>query len=165
MLHEDEVQFTTKEIEKKIMGYIYQKEEVSDSEEVVLTYLPRNDPLLTLYRNYLLKRFRLRSLFSRSAPSEYGELILMNGEPIAALHVKKVEKVEYVNNIEILPEYTDSHTLMLLFSSIQEYLLDTRDEKDRVLRIKQINGTSLTSDSGKEFVDLLKNMQISYQII
>ncbi len=161
----NEVQFTSKEIEKKIMGYIYQKEEDHISEDVIITYLSRNDPLLTLYRTYLLKRFRIRSLFSRPLPTEYGEIILMNGEPIAALHVKKAEKIEFVNNIEILPEFTDSHTLMLILSSIQEYLIKTKKDHDRILRIKQINGTSLTSESGKEYVNLLNNMHFDYQIL
>ena len=162
---EDEVQFTTKEIEKRMIGYIYKKEEDESTGEVVLTYLPRNDPLITLYRNYLLKRFRLRTLFSRQLPSEFGEIILMNGEPIAALHIKKVEKIEYVNNIEILPEFTDSHTLMLIMGSIQEYLIKTREDNDRTLRIKQINGTALTSENGKEYVNLLNSMKIKYQLL
>ncbi len=160
-----EVKFTTKEVEKKIIGYIFQKEEELDSEEVNLTYLSRNDPVLTLYRNYLLKRFRLRSLFSRTMPTEFGEIILMNGEPIAALHIKKADTIEYVNNIEILPEFTDSHTLMLILSSIQEYLVKTREEHERVLRIKQINGTALITESGREYVNLLNNMQFEYQIL
>jgi len=162
---ENEVQFTIGEIENKIIGYIYKKEEDSDSGEVIVTYLPKNEPLLILYRNYLLKRFRLKSLFSRSSPTEYGEIILMNGEPIAALHLKKADKIEYINNIEILPEFTDSHTLMLIFSSIQEYLLKTKDEKDRVMRIKQINGITLNTEGGKKYIELLNNMQIKYQIL
>lgn len=162
---ESEVKFTTKEIEKKIIGYIYQKEEDPSSEDVNLTYLSRNDPLLILYKNYLLKRFRLRSLFSRPLPTEFGEIILMNGEPIAALHIKKADKIEYVNNIEILPEFTDSHTLMLILSSIQEYFIKTKEEHNRILRIKQINGTALTTESGREYMNLLNNMQIDYQIL
>ena len=88
----------------------------------------------------------------------------MNGEAIAVLHVKKVDKIEFVNNIEILPEFTDSHTLMLILSAIQEYMVKTKEEDDRVLRIKQINGTALTTESGKEYVNLLEDMRIKYQI-
>ncbi|MFW9851796.1 MAG: hypothetical protein ACFFDS_02550 [Candidatus Thorarchaeota archaeon] len=162
---ESEVQFTTKEIEELIAGYIYQRDELeTQKESISMIYIPRNDPLLILYKTYLLRRFKLRSLFLRALPSDYAELILMNGIPVAALHFKKQEKIEYVNNIEILPEYNDSHSLMLIFSSIQEYLNKTNDKGKRQLRIKQINGVLLHSEAGKKYLSLIKDMQLDFLI-
>ncbi|OLS32579.1 MAG: hypothetical protein HeimAB125_07400 [Candidatus Heimdallarchaeota archaeon AB_125] len=166
MEDENKVQFTTKEIEDLISGYIYQKDDnLIQAESVEFTYVPRNDPILILYRNYLLKRFKLRSLFSRSVPSDYGEIILKNGEPIALLHIKKVEKVDFIHNIEILPEFNDTHTLMFIFSAIQEFQNKTRDEDKRTIRIKQINGIPLLSNEGKDYAKLLEDMQIDFQIL
>ncbi|MHA2309168.1 MAG: hypothetical protein ACXABJ_07815, partial [Candidatus Heimdallarchaeaceae archaeon] len=124
----------------------------------------RNDPIITLYRTYLLQRFKLRSLFLRSLPTDFAELILINGLPAAALHFKKQEKIEFVNNIEILPEYADSHSIMLLFSTIQNYLDKTKEEGKRQLRIKQINGIPLYSEAGRKFLTLMKDMQVDFLI-
>ena len=84
--------------------------------------------------------------------------------PAAALHFKKQEKIEFVNNIEILPEYADSHSIMLLFSTIQTYLNKTKDEGKRQLRIKQINGIPLYSEAGRKFLTLMKDMQVDFLI-
>ena len=162
---ESDVQFTTKEIEELIAGYIYQRDELeAQKDSISMIYIPRNDPLLILYKNYLLKRFKLKSLFLRALPSDYAELVLMNGIPVAALHFKKQEKIEYVNNIEILPEYNDSHSLMLIFSAIQEYLNKTKEKGRRQLRIKQINGVLLHSDAGRKYLSLIKDMQLDFLI-
>jgi DNA-binding transcriptional regulator GbsR (MarR family) len=162
---ENEVQFTTKEIEELIAGYIFQRDELEEQKESIsMIYVPRNDPLLTLYKTYLLRRFKLKSLFLRVLPSDYAELVLMNGIPVAALHFKKQEKIEYVNNIEILPEYNDSHSLMLIFSSIQEYLNKTKEKGKRQLRIKQINGVLLHSEAGRKYLSLIKDMKFDFLI-
>ena len=166
MEDEENVQFTTKEVESLISGYIYQKDDnLIQEDSVELIYLPRNDPMLIVYRNYLLKRFKLRSLYSRSVPSDYGEIILKNGEPIALLHFKKVEKIDFINNIEILPEFNDTHTLMFIFSAIQEFFNKTKEEGKRIIRIKQINSIPLSSNEGEDYAKLLDDMQIDYQIL
>ena len=162
---ENEVQFTTKEIEELIAGYIYQRDELGTKKESIsMIYIPRHDPLIILYKNYLLKRFKLKSLFLRALPSDYAELILMNGIPVAALHFKKQDKIEYVNNVEILPEYNDSHSLMLIFGAIQEYLNKTKEKEKRQLRIKQINGVLLHSEAGRKYLSLIKDMQLDFLI-
>ena len=75
------------------------------------------------------------------------------------------EAVECYNKaIEILPEYNDSHSLMLIFSSIQEYLNKTKDKGKRQLRIKQINGVLLHSDAGRKYLSLIKDMQLDFLI-
>ncbi len=162
----NEIQFTVKEVEELIAGYILQKEESSSKikEASSSIYLPRNDPIITLYRTYLLKRFKLRSLFLRSLPTDFAELILINGLPAAALHFKKQEKIDFINNIEILPEYADSHSIMLLFSAIQNYLNKTKEEGKRQLRIKQINGIPIYSEAGRKFLTLMKDMQVDFLI-
>jgi DNA-binding transcriptional regulator GbsR (MarR family) len=162
----NETQFTVKEVEELIAGFILQKEDPDlETKEITSSfYLPRNDPIITLYRTYLLQRFKSRSLFTRSLPTDFAELILINGLPAAALHFKKQEKIEYVNNIEILPEYADSHSLMLLFSSIQTYLNKTKEEGKRQLRIKQIDGIPLYSEAGRKFLTLMKDMQVDFLI-
>ena len=163
---EENVQFTTKEVESLISGFIYQKDDnLIQEDSVELIYLPRNDPMLIVYRNYLLKRFKLRSLFSRSVPSDYGEIILKNGEPIALLHIKKAEKIDFINNIEILPEFNDAHTLMFIFSAIHEFFNKTKEEGKRIIRIKRINSIPLSSNEGRDYAKLLDDMQINYQIL
>jgi hypothetical protein len=112
-----------------------------------------------------LKRFKLRSLFTRSVPSDYGEIILKNGEPVALVHIKKVEKVDFINNIEILPEFNDTHTLMFILSAIQEFHNKTKEEGKRTIRIKQINSIPLLSAEGKDYTKLLEDMQIDFQIL
>ncbi|MEE9410449.1 MAG: hypothetical protein V3V41_05940 [Candidatus Heimdallarchaeota archaeon] len=159
---EKDVQFTSKDVEKSTVAFIYQKEDI---DQVIMTYLPRNDPLLILYRNFLLKRFKIRQFFLKSLPTDFAELILLNGEPAAALHFKKQEKVTYVNNIEILPEFNDSHTLMFIFSAIQEYVTQTKEEAQRKIRIKQINGTALYSEAGRKYVSLLKDMNLDFSVL
>ena len=162
----NEIQFTVKDVEELMAGYILQKEDSDSKTKEVSSsvYLPRNDPLITLYRTYLLRRFKSRSLFLKSLPTDFAELILINGLPAAALHFKKQEKIEFVNNIEILPEYADSHSIMLLFSTIQTYLNKTKDEGKRQLRIKQINGIPLYSEAGRKFLTLMKDMQVDFLI-
>ena len=162
---ENEVQFTTKEVEETISSFILQIDEIQPTtEQASVIYLPRNDPLIALYRTYLLKRFKLKSIFLRALPSEYAELILINGNPVAALHFKKKEKIEYVHNIEILPEYSDTHSLMFIFSSIQDYLNKTKEKSKRQLRIKQIDGIPLYSETGKKYRNLIKDMQLDFLI-
>jgi DNA-binding transcriptional regulator GbsR (MarR family) len=162
---EKEVQFTTKEVEETISSFILQLDEIQPpTEQASVIYIPRNDPLIVLYRTYLIRRFKLRSIFLRALPSEYAELVLINGNPAAALHFKKQEKVEYVHNIEILPEYSDTHSMMFVFSSIQEYLDKTKEKSKRQLRIKQIDGIPLYSESGKKYRTLIKDMQLDFLI-
>ena len=158
----NEVQFTSKEMEELIAVFVYQ---TPDNDQVTMTYLPRNDPLLVLYRTYLLKRFKLRTLFMKSMPTDFAELILMRGEPVAALHFKKQERIEYVNNIEILPEYNDSHNLMFIFSAIQDYVNKVKEESQRKIRIKQINGIPLYSESGRKYVTLMKDMNLDFAVL
>ena len=162
----EEIQFTVKDVEELMAGYILQKEDESEKskEGSSSLYLPRNDPIITLYKTYLLRRFKMRSLFLRSLPTDFAELILINGLPAAALHFKKQEKIEYVNNIEILPEYANSHSIMLLFSAIQQYLDKTKEEEKRQLRIKQINGIPLYSEAGRKYLTLMKDMQVDFLI-
>ena len=163
---EVDVQFTTKVIEESITAYIIQKEEDGKGEEqITFVYLPRNDPLIILYRDYLLKRFNLRSFFLRSLPTDFAEMILKDGYPVAALHYKKQENVEYINNIETLPEFSDDHTLMLILSSIQAYYSKVKDRENREIRIRQINGIPLSSESGRKIVALMRDMQLDYHII
>ncbi len=163
---ESDVQFTTKVIEESITAYVYQKsEEPTDKSGTVFVYLPRNDPLILLYKEYLLKRFKLRSFFLRSMPTDFAELILRNEEPIAALHFKKQQKVEYINNIEILPEFNDDHNLMFIFSTIQDYFKKIKDEGKDEIRIRQINSIPLSSEEGKKIVSLMNNMQLDFHII
>ncbi len=163
---ERDVQFTTKVIEKSITAYVYQKsEEPNDKSGVNFVYLPRADPLILLYKEYLLKRFKLRSFFLRSMPTDFAELILKNEEPIAALHFKKQQKVEYINNIEILPEFSDDHNMMFILSTIQDYFKKTKDKGKDEIRIRQINSIPLGSEEGKKIVSLMNNMQLDFHII
>ncbi|MBY8999749.1 MAG: hypothetical protein KGD64_02435 [Candidatus Heimdallarchaeota archaeon] len=163
---ESDVQFTTKVIEESITAYIYQKgEDDPDSQEANFIYLPRADPLILLYKEYLLKRFKLRSFFLRSLPTDFAELILKNGEPVAALHFKKQEKIDYINNIEILPEFSDDHNLMFILSTVQDYFSRTREKGKSEIRIRQINGVPLNSESGEKIVSLMTNMQLDFHII
>ena len=101
----------------------------------------------------------------KSMPTDFAELILMNGEPVAALHFKKQDRVEFVNNIEILPEYNDSHNLMFIFSAIQDYVNKVKEESQRKIRIKQINGIPLYSESGRKYVTLMKDMNLDFAVL
>ncbi|MHA1692786.1 MAG: hypothetical protein ACTSU7_14275 [Candidatus Heimdallarchaeaceae archaeon] len=163
---ESDVQFTTKIIDESITAYVYQKsEEPRDKSGGNFVYLPRSDPLILLYKDYLLKRFKLRSFFLRSMPTDFAELILKNEEPIAALHFKKQQKVEYINNIEILPEFSDDHNMTFIFSTIQDYFKKTKDKGKDEIRIRQINGIPLSSEAGKKIVSLMNNMQLDFHVL
>jgi len=98
-------------------------------------------------------------------PTDFAELILKNEEPIAALHFKKLQKVEYINNIEILPEFNDEHNLMFILSTIQDYFKKTKDKGKDEIRIRQINSIPLSSEEGKKMVSLMNNMQLDFHII
>ena len=73
----------------------------------------------------------------------------------------KSEKRSLINAIE----FNDTHTLMFIFSAIQEFQNKTRDEDKRTIRIKQINGIPLLSNEGKDYAKLLEDMQIDFQIL
>ncbi len=171
---ENDAQYTTKEIEESLTGFLYKQEsevpeieesEVPEIEESEIIYLPRADPLLVLYRSFLLQKFKTRTLFQRSLPSEYGELMLINGLPFAALHMKKAEGIEYINNIELLAGYEDNHTLMLMLTAISDFYNKTKKNGKKTIQIKQINGVHLKSDRARYILTLMNDMQLDYHII
>ena len=129
-------------------------------EEIEITYLPRNDPLMILYRHYLLQRFKKRSIVIRSTPSEYGELILANGKPLAAVFYKKEKNVEFISNIEVLPEFTDSHSMMFILSAIHDFRLKTKIPGKTTIYIKQINDILVNSERGREIRTLIRDMNL-----
>ncbi len=173
-IEENDTQYTTKEIEESLIGFLYKKEsevpeiegnEVPEIEESEIIYLPRADPLLVLYRSFVLQKFKTRILFQRSLPSEYGELMLINGLPFAAVHMKKVEGIEYINNIELLAGYEDNHTLMLMLTAINDFYNKTKKNGEKTIQIKQINGVHLKSNGARHIIALMDDMKIDYHII
>ncbi len=156
----NEVQFTTKTIENELMAFV-NKEGVSTGN---ISYLPRNDPLIVLYKNIFIKRFKIRKLFLRPLPDNYAELVLKNGLPMAAIHYKQAKKIDYINNIELLAEYNDVHSLIMLFSSIDEYH-KKRNKTNQPVLIKQINGEDLKSSSVQDIANIIRDMQLNFQII
>ncbi|MHA1854250.1 MAG: hypothetical protein ACTSUF_12200 [Candidatus Heimdallarchaeaceae archaeon] len=154
------IQFTTKNIENKIAGYVMAKDEEKNTEsrKMELVYVPHSDHVLTLYRDYMAKRFNLRSLLLHPMPTEYADLIMLNGNPFAAIHFKVVRKVMLIQNIELLPEYTsDNYTLMLLITKLKEYLSKFY-AKGQLPPIKNINGIPLSSSKHRELRNLLKEI-------
>jgi len=171
---ENDAQYTTKEIEESLSGFLYKQEsefpeieekEFPEIEKSEIIYLPRADPLLVLYRSFLLQKFKTRNLFQRSLPSEYGELMLINGLPFAAVHMKKAEGIEYINNIELLAGYEDNHTLMLMLTAINNFYNKTKKNSKKTIQIKQINGVHLKSNKAIHIIALMDDIQIDYHII
>ncbi len=157
------MQYTTKERDQELLAFIASKEDEQETNfEIELTVIPYDDPLLVIYRTYLLERFTTRTFFSKILPNEYSELVLINGLPMAAIHFKKETEKTIINNIEILPEYDDLNTLVFLFSTIKEYCSAVKTEEMDKLLIRQLNNISIASPTGKKYGHLLEELGIDY---
>ncbi|MHA1399703.1 MAG: hypothetical protein ACTSQE_05115 [Candidatus Heimdallarchaeaceae archaeon] len=156
-----DTQYTTKEVEDAIMAHQFESEQKTlSNKQIEVIYIPRTDPLLILYRDFLLERFKVRSLFTRSLPSEYAELILGNGKPMAVVHYKAEDNTEYIHNVEILAEYNDMHTLMFIFSAIHDFRNKTKPSGKTKIYIKNVNNIPLKTSTGKDITDLIQSMKL-----
>lgn len=157
-----QTQFTTKEIESKISGYILETENVEHAKaksRMELTYIPHNDPVLVLYKDYLCKGFNIKSLLLRPLPNEYADLVLIGNSPFAAIHFKRINSIEVIHNIEVIGGYSnDNYLIMLLLTKIREHLAKTRPNVETTLEILNFNNLPLSSPTNTKIRELLNNL-------
>ncbi|MHA1867637.1 MAG: hypothetical protein ACTSXD_06190 [Candidatus Heimdallarchaeaceae archaeon] len=156
-----ETQFTTPEIEELIYAF-HQQEDTSFNEKrkFETIYIPRTDPIVILYRNELLRRFQSRNAVTRPTVSEYGDIICQNGKPVALIIYRRKQRIEYIHNIETLPEFKDSNMLMHIISSIHDFRYKVKTKGKTPIYVKHVNNIPLSSQAGKEIKNLIHTMQL-----
>ncbi len=161
-----QVQYTTKKVEDIIVATIYEKQasnlkdEQNDHKTIETAYISKNDPIFLLYHSFLTNSFRnYRSKQGYSA-NNYIEIILADGKPISIVNYRKEDKIEYIQNIETLPEFMDYHSLMLILAEIDEYRKKLANIKKQPLKIKNINNVSLNTPGGRELAAMINNLKL-----